>query len=187
MGARYYQPTTGRFTQQDPLGSSVFSANRYWYADADPVNNTDPTGLATFSDCVSWSVGLFGIYNSGSACYGFATNSDLGVSYTEGIGGTSAAGTWGLGIGEGWSNAEAWNDQRSWAGSGGGSASYGGFGAGGDGWVSTAPSGYQTYGGSYNIGLSGDLTYPGLPGEVHSQATYTWSNSFNPFDWLTGN
>ncbi|MDP9381567.1 MAG: RHS repeat-associated core domain-containing protein [Chloroflexota bacterium] len=45
MGARYYNAGMGRFTQQDPLGSSVFEPNRYLYTPADPVNYTDPTGL----------------------------------------------------------------------------------------------------------------------------------------------
>jgi uncharacterized protein RhaS with RHS repeats len=45
MGARYYSPGMGRFTQQDPLGRSVFTANRYAYADCNPANKTDPTGL----------------------------------------------------------------------------------------------------------------------------------------------
>jgi RHS repeat-associated protein len=45
MGARYYSPGTGRFTQVDPLGRSVYEANRYIYTPADPVNYTDPTGL----------------------------------------------------------------------------------------------------------------------------------------------
>ncbi len=44
MGARYYQTDSGRFTQQDPLPSQVFS-NRYGYTGGDPVNNSDPSGL----------------------------------------------------------------------------------------------------------------------------------------------
>jgi RHS repeat-associated protein len=47
MGARYYSPGMGRFTQVDPLGRSVYEANRYWYADCNPANATDPTGLLT--------------------------------------------------------------------------------------------------------------------------------------------
>ncbi len=39
MGARYYDPARGRFTQLDPLG------NGYVYASDNPVNFTDPTGL----------------------------------------------------------------------------------------------------------------------------------------------
>ncbi|MGA5252520.1 RHS repeat-associated core domain-containing protein [Streptomyces pseudogriseolus] len=42
MGHRYYDPTLGRFTQPDPSGQET---NPYLYADGDPVNKTDPTGL----------------------------------------------------------------------------------------------------------------------------------------------
>jgi RHS repeat-associated protein len=45
MGARYYQPGSGRFTQLDPLPTSVFEGQRYTYTPADPVNYSDPTGL----------------------------------------------------------------------------------------------------------------------------------------------
>jgi len=40
MGERYYDPTTGRFGQDDPTGGSQA------YADNDPVNFADPSGLA---------------------------------------------------------------------------------------------------------------------------------------------
>ncbi|MEU2447052.1 RHS repeat-associated core domain-containing protein [Streptomyces althioticus] len=42
MGHRYYDPTLGRFTQPDASGQET---NPYLYADGDPVNKTDPTGL----------------------------------------------------------------------------------------------------------------------------------------------
>ncbi len=46
MGARYYQPSSGRFTQQDPLPDSILSFNRYAYAGCNPSNNVDPSGLS---------------------------------------------------------------------------------------------------------------------------------------------
>ena len=39
LGARYYDPARGRFTQPDPLGGG------YVYANDDPVNYVDPSGL----------------------------------------------------------------------------------------------------------------------------------------------
>jgi RHS repeat-associated protein len=47
FGTRYYDPSTGRWTQQDPVGGSLAdlnAANRYTYADDNPVSMTDPSG-----------------------------------------------------------------------------------------------------------------------------------------------
>lgn len=44
MGHRYYDPRTGRFITQDPAGSGD---NWYAYANNDPVNSIDPSGLST--------------------------------------------------------------------------------------------------------------------------------------------
>jgi len=48
IGARYYAPALGRFTQPDPL--SVDSPN-YTYAGGDPINASDPSGLFC---CLGW-------------------------------------------------------------------------------------------------------------------------------------
>lgn len=50
FGARYYNPTQGRFTQSDPSGQE---ANRYLYAGANPINFSDPTGLNLFGTVVA--------------------------------------------------------------------------------------------------------------------------------------
>ncbi|MFF9378196.1 RHS repeat-associated core domain-containing protein [Streptomyces griseoluteus] len=47
MGARYYDPALGRFTQPDPSGQEN---NAYLYAAGDPVSKTDPTGLFGWAD-----------------------------------------------------------------------------------------------------------------------------------------
>ncbi|MFI5809238.1 RHS repeat-associated core domain-containing protein [Streptomyces sp. NPDC051561] len=44
-GARYYDPRIGRFTSPDPSGQEK---NPYLYAEGDPVNQIDPTGLITW-------------------------------------------------------------------------------------------------------------------------------------------
>ena len=44
--ARYYDPQTGRFLQEDPLGFAAGDANLYRYVFNNPVNLTDPGGRA---------------------------------------------------------------------------------------------------------------------------------------------
>ncbi|KRA62341.1 hypothetical protein ASD79_22350 [Caulobacter sp. Root655] len=44
--ARVYDPMRGWFLQTDPIGYGD-NLNLYAYADADPINNSDPTGLLT--------------------------------------------------------------------------------------------------------------------------------------------
>ena len=43
---RFYDPSTGRFTQQDPIGLAG-GLNLYGYAGGDPVNHSDPFGLCS--------------------------------------------------------------------------------------------------------------------------------------------
>lgn len=47
-GARYYDPMLGRWTTQDPITDTLdrHGANPYAYANDDPVNIADPSGLA---------------------------------------------------------------------------------------------------------------------------------------------
>ncbi len=53
FGARYYDPTTARFTQQDPSGRE---ANAYAYVGGNPVNFVDPSGLVDV-DCGFFEAG----------------------------------------------------------------------------------------------------------------------------------
>jgi RHS repeat-associated protein len=46
---RYYDPGTGRFTQEDPIGLAG-GLNLYGYANGDPVNFSDPFGLCPPED-----------------------------------------------------------------------------------------------------------------------------------------
>ena len=55
FGARYYNPTIGRFTQIDPLEGNIFdpqSLNRYAYSRNNPLRYVDPTGQS-FNDVVN--------------------------------------------------------------------------------------------------------------------------------------
>ncbi|WP_077801896.1 RHS repeat-associated core domain-containing protein [Streptomyces sp. JHA26] len=54
MGARYYDPTLGRFTQPDPSGQET---NPYLYAEGDPINRTDPSGLFSLGDAIGLTLG----------------------------------------------------------------------------------------------------------------------------------
>ncbi|MEV4341021.1 RHS repeat-associated core domain-containing protein [Streptomyces sp. NPDC049590] len=73
MGARYYDPNLGRFTQPDPSGKEN---NPYLYAAGDPVNSSDPTGLFSWPDvgsAVGGAVaGLAAATAVGAACAGTA-------------------------------------------------------------------------------------------------------------------
>jgi RHS repeat-associated protein len=56
MGARYYDPSLGRFTQPDPSGQE---ANPYLYAAGDCINRTDPTGTISLG-CIGSGLQLLG-------------------------------------------------------------------------------------------------------------------------------
>lgn len=46
---RYYDPSTGRFTQEDPIGLAG-GLNLYGFTGGDPVNYSDPFGLCSAED-----------------------------------------------------------------------------------------------------------------------------------------
>lgn len=52
IGARIYEPRTGRFMSRDPLKNlaSAGLANPYAFTGSDPINRADPTGLGTEGD-----------------------------------------------------------------------------------------------------------------------------------------
>jgi RHS repeat-associated protein len=52
FGQRYYDPTTGRWTQPDPLSkfASPVQANRFLFAGGDPINRSDPSGREFFEE-----------------------------------------------------------------------------------------------------------------------------------------
>lgn len=50
MRNRYYDPVSGRFTQEDPIGLNG-GMNLYGFAAGDPVNMSDPFGLDPYINC----------------------------------------------------------------------------------------------------------------------------------------
>jgi RHS repeat-associated protein len=65
MRARWYEPKTGRFLSEDPIGLAG-GINLYRYAGNDPVNKADPRGLCTGSlapVCMAGAAGaIYGAY-----------------------------------------------------------------------------------------------------------------------------
>ncbi|MET0600771.1 MAG: RHS repeat-associated core domain-containing protein [Baekduia sp.] len=56
LRARYYDPTTGQFLSRDPLESSTLQP--YSYADNNPTNATDPSGMLSWSDISGMAAGV---------------------------------------------------------------------------------------------------------------------------------
>ncbi len=55
LRARYYDPATGQFLTRDPLVDAT--GQPYAYADGDPIDNVDPTGLITWDQVGTRFVG----------------------------------------------------------------------------------------------------------------------------------
>jgi RHS repeat-associated protein len=57
--ARAYDPETGRFLQEDPLWFNAGDLNVYRYVGNNPVNATDPSGMASASDsCIQMGISV---------------------------------------------------------------------------------------------------------------------------------
>jgi len=63
---RYYDPGTGRFTQQDPIGLAG-GMNAYGFAGGDPVNFSDPFGLCPWTECLAQGLANWGASRGGVA------------------------------------------------------------------------------------------------------------------------
>ncbi|MCY7286828.1 MAG: DUF6531 domain-containing protein [Cryobacterium sp.] len=57
LGARFYDPSTGRFSQYDPSGQET---NPYAYAGCNPINAADPTGLVCTPTRLLEYAGVYG-------------------------------------------------------------------------------------------------------------------------------
>ncbi|OUD03132.1 Wall-associated protein [Streptomyces swartbergensis] len=88
MGHRYYDPQLGRFTQPDPSGQEK---NPYLYAGGDPINNSDPTGLFSFSDVLDKGSDVFGVVTGCVAGVGAAAETGV-ITYAAAVGGVVGGG-----------------------------------------------------------------------------------------------
>ncbi|HTW08321.1 MAG TPA: RHS repeat-associated core domain-containing protein [Acidimicrobiales bacterium] len=77
FGARDYDPTTGRWTEPDPIGFAGGDADLYRFAADDPINNVDPTGLD-----FGWNVSCL---ESSAVCGGYACEGTCSFPYPESI------------------------------------------------------------------------------------------------------
>jgi RHS repeat-associated protein len=80
---RYYLPSIGRWTQQDPIsnGASLRTGNRYLYVADNPINNADPSGLDL---TVGFGVGKLG-FEVGIDNEGFPLHGGAGLGVGAGI------------------------------------------------------------------------------------------------------
>jgi RHS repeat-associated protein len=91
--ARYLDPSTGRWTTQDPMGFAAGDANLYRYVFNNPVVYTDPSGLWSWQNFwigvgVATTVVASGIFIVGTG--GLGTPVVIGIA-TVGIGATGVA------------------------------------------------------------------------------------------------
>jgi len=83
FSTRYYDPSLGRWTQQDPVGGSLAdlnAANRYTYAGDDPINVVDPSG----EDATACILGLAGSIVGAIASIAGVAASALGIALATG-------------------------------------------------------------------------------------------------------
>jgi RHS repeat-associated protein len=61
MRNRWYEPKTGRFLNEDPIGL-IGGMNRYEFAESDPVNGRDPSGLCWWCPATALGGAILGGY-----------------------------------------------------------------------------------------------------------------------------
>ena len=76
---RFYDPATGQFNQQDPIGLAG-GANTYGFTGGDPINHSDPFGLCRLRPCLVPRLGQF----AGAAARTGSDRVVVGASVTAG-------------------------------------------------------------------------------------------------------
>ena len=64
LKARYYDPTTGQFTQEDTVQDDNLQYNLYGYCSANPVLYTDPSGHYNANKAIKYAKKWWGNYNT---------------------------------------------------------------------------------------------------------------------------
>jgi RHS repeat-associated protein len=103
IGARWYDPKLGRWTQPDLIEQpkDPVQANRYQYAIQDPVNRVDPTGLWSVTLDLSGFMGSGVEVSIGVDSEGFPVHGGAGLGYGLGLGGSITTDRSGGGLGTG--------------------------------------------------------------------------------------
>ena len=87
-GVRFYDPDSGRFISEEPLG--LDGPNLYWYTLNNPINYVDPTGLATQEYGFSVNVTFLGVAATASLKFAFDDRGNYGATRSFGLGGTGS-------------------------------------------------------------------------------------------------
>jgi RHS repeat-associated protein len=87
---RWYEPGTGRYTQADPLGL-LAGPDAYVYANASPLQTSDPTGLDTFKCSIKLGGGRNPDDCTGKLCHVYLCVVDSGGNVTCGGQGSDAS------------------------------------------------------------------------------------------------
>ncbi len=167
MRARYYDPITGRFISEDPLGFGGGDVNLMVYAGSNPVLLVDPFGLKTWQIGFGFNFGgITGTTKSAGLIIGHNPDTgkwDLGSYVTGGAGlhgGASASLTLDITT----SDNSSINDVSGWAGTAGGSV--GEFYT--IGYERNTPISDTLPSNTYSFGVGA-----GIPAEGHGYATHT--------------
>ncbi|MAZ48553.1 MAG: hypothetical protein CME65_08315 [Halobacteriovoraceae bacterium] len=90
---RYYNPDTGRFLSEDPIGFLGRDFNLYRYVGNRPTRYTDPTGLFVGGGGVGGSISFLGGTGSGDIQVVYDDDGSVGLAVTSCVGAaTEAAG-----------------------------------------------------------------------------------------------
>ena len=81
LQARYYDPSTGEFLSVDP--AVTLTEQPYGYADENPVNNIDPSGLWCGGFLCSLQAGAEGLTNFGAGVYNTGKGSLIDIAVDE--------------------------------------------------------------------------------------------------------